>query len=155
MYPDSSRWNHRAEALTKVGYGTLNLGSVDNSNSFSGNLLIEAGYVAASTENSLGSPGDSALIFDGGGLRATSSYSITASSEKEIDVDAGGAIFDTNGYDLIISTCVGYPGDGAAGGITVVNSGSGGMLTLSGDNIFSGETLIDTGATLQLGRQQR
>ena len=133
--------------LLKIGDGTLDLSGVNNSGLL-GNLIVEGGFVAASAENDLGSVSNSALIFDGGGLQWTSQFNIPAG--KEIDVRAGGAAFDANGFDVTIAaaigTVVGSDTSGAAGGITVMDSSSGGgVLCLSGDNIFQGNVEIASG----------
>ena len=133
--------------LVKMGDGTLDLSGVNNSGLL-GDLTVTGGFVAASAPSNLGS---GALIFDGGGVQATGN--LTIPSGKEIDVCAGGATFDTNSFTFEIDATIGSsnPG-GAAGGITVMDSSTngGGVLLLTGDNIFQGGTTIG-GGTLATG----
>ncbi len=134
--------------LTKVGGGTLDLSNVDNSgsNGLVNDLIVQGGFVAANAEDNLGRAGDSALVFDGGGLQATGSFAIAAAPYKEIDILGGGTAFDTNGNRLEIDAALGS-GNGSVGGITVMDgSGTGdGVLVLTGANAFQGNVEIAGG----------
>ncbi len=130
--------------LVKIGDGTLGLSGVNNAG-LQGGLTVSGGFVAASDASNLGYY-QSPLVFNGGGLQATASFKIPSS--KEIDVQAGGATFDTNGSTLEVDAVVGSndPG-GAAGGITVMNSSvyASGVLLLKGSNLFEGGVTIVSG----------
>ena len=135
----------------KAGDGTLDLGG-PGACGLAGNLVVEGGFIAANHAAALGGSG-TALVFDGGGLQATGSFTIP--SGKEIDVRAGGATFDTNGYTLGIDAalgCTSTSSDGADGGVTVMDTSSNaeGVLRLTGDNICLGGTTIASG-TLAIG----
>jgi autotransporter-associated beta strand protein len=124
--------------------GTLDLSNADASG-FSGSLILGSGLVVADGGGNLGSPGNSAIIFNGGALRAGNSFAIAAG--QEIDVLAGGATFDANGYTLAIAaslvTIDGGDTSGAAGAVTVIDSSSqgSGVVRFSGDNLFQGATV--------------
>jgi hypothetical protein len=122
--------------------GTLDLSNADASG-FSGSLILASGLVVADGGGNLGSPGNSAIIFNGGGLRAGDSFAIA--SGQEIDVLAGGATFDADGYTLAIAASLGTIDDtsGAAGAVTVIDSSSqgSGVVRFSGDNLFQGATV--------------
>jgi len=132
--------------LVKTGDGTLDLRNVDNSGLL-GNLTVTGGFILIGDPSNLGNY-QSALIFDGGGLRASGDLTI---SYYRIDVRAGGAIFDPNGHTLQINATFGYAPDndytGAEGGIAVMDSSSNGsgVLLLTGENIFLGGTTIVSG----------
>jgi len=65
-------------------------------------------------------------------------------------VEAGGAIFNTVGFDDTIAVALtsGVAGDG---GLTVKDTVGGGILTLIAANTYLGATTINAGGTLQLG----
>ena len=130
------------------GSGTLDPSGGTN-NGFQGGITIPAGFVAASAASNLGGSG-LALIFDGGGLRWTSGFTIP--SGEVIDVQAGGATFDTNGFNAAIAATIGGDYGNAAGGITVMDSSANGtgVLTLTGDNLYEGGATIVSG-TLAIG----
>ena len=132
------------------GQGTLDLTGADTSGLL-GNLVIAGGFVAADGMNCLGSSGT--VAFDGGGLRWSGPFNIPAS--EQIEVLAGGATFDVNGFAVEIDATIGCTSsdpDGADGGVTVMDgSGSGtGVLTLTNGNICQAGTTI-AGGTLAIG----
>ena len=135
--------------LVKTGYGTLDLSGV-NKSGLLGALTVTGGFVATSDPSNLGFY-QSPLVFDGGGLQATGN--LTIPSGKEIDVQASGATFDTNGYPLEIDATIGSnDSGGVAGGITVMDSSvnTSGVLLLKGSNLFEGGVTIVSG-TLAIG----
>ena len=120
--------------IDSSGGGTLDLNNADASG-FSGSLILSGGFVAAADSTNLGGS-NSSLVFDGGGLRATGDLTIPAG--QEVDVLAGGATLDPNGYTLEFDAALGSGSpDGAAGGITVMDSSStgGGLVLVTGSNI--------------------
>ena len=77
-----------------------------------GDLIIDGGFVAA--DQNVISSLSSALVFDGGGLRATTSF-LTIPSGRQLDVQSGGATFDSNGFQVVISATVGNATGGGRG----------------------------------------
>ena len=63
-------------------------------------------------------------------------------------VIAGGAVVNTNGFNITIGQALVHGGTGTDGGLTVEGTG---VLTLTGVNTYNGTTTINSGATLQLG----
>ena len=118
------------------------------SSEFFGSVTVMGGFVAANNIADLGNGiedlnnGTTALIFDGGGLRATGSFTIP--STTEID-DPSGATFDTNGFKLEVDAAIGVAGD--AGGVNVMDTstGSRGDLDLTTANNYLGGTTIVSG----------
>ncbi|QDY71398.1 autotransporter domain-containing protein [Qingshengfaniella alkalisoli] len=97
-----------------------------------GNGVLATGLV----EKGLGS---GTLSFDGGILRATSNEAdfLRNFDAGDVTIDAGGAVFDTNGFEIGIATDL-----QGTGGLT---KAEGGTLTLTGDNSYQGGTLIEAG----------
>jgi autotransporter-associated beta strand protein len=131
------------------GYGTLDLSGSQNPGLL-GNVTLDGGFVAASNIGDLGSLGDSTLIFNGGGLRAVDN-NLTIPSGKQIEVGAGGASFDSNGFVLEIDAAIASNGSGTDGGITVMDSSpaGNGVVLLNAENGYQGGTTIASG-TLQV-----
>ena len=96
-----------------------------------------------STARSFGTGGTSIINFNGGTLQAAASNSnfITA---YHANVLAGGAIIDTQGYNVTIAQAL-LTGASPDGGLTKLGSG---MLTLSAGNTYNGGTTV-SGGTLQ------
>ncbi|MGP4727589.1 autotransporter outer membrane beta-barrel domain-containing protein [Agrobacterium deltaense] len=111
--------------------GTINIaGSAGN-----GRGILETGYVERGT-------GNANLVFDGGILRAKGSEAnfLRGFGAGEVSIDADGAFIDTNGFTVAISTDL-----QGTGGLT---KQGGGTLTLSGTDIYSGVTTVETGTLL-------
>ncbi|QWD79435.1 hypothetical protein ICV01_07265 [Polynucleobacter sp. MWH-Spelu-300-X4] len=79
------------------------------------------------------------LVLDGTSLGSTYTFTIT-SNNGTVDVSGNTATIDT-----VIAN-----DSSAAGSLRVTNSGSGGVLTLTAINTYTGTTTIDSGATLAL-----
>ena len=121
-----------------IGGGTANLSGGNNSG-FTGNFVVQSGFVAAGSMTDFGSA--SGLEFDGGGMQWTAQFNIP--SGTAINVGAGGATFDSNSFSVAINATLSGPG-----GVTVIDSSAagGGMVTLSptsGSNSYEGGTMID------------
>jgi len=116
-------------ALTKEGTGTLTLTGV---NTYAGGTNINDGILSVSHDNNMGAAAGP-LNFDGGTLLTTAGIM----SARDGVINAGGAIFDTNGFDSIMA------GDFAgAGGLTKNGLGT---LSLDGTNTYVGPTTINGG----------
>ena len=64
-----------------------------------------------------------------------------------VNVQAGGAIINTDGNDVTIASSLKHSGTGTDGGLSMIGPG---MLTLTGSNTYNGGTFVTAG-TLQLG----
>ncbi len=93
-----------------------------------------------------------AINFNGGTVQATASTTtfLPASTALSAVVKAGGAIFNTNGFNITAAATLSHDsGLGATpdGGVSFLG---GGALTLTGNNSYTGTTTIAAG-TLQVG----
>ncbi len=84
--------------------------------------------------------------FNGGTLQAAAN-NMTLINAVTADVDGGGAIIDTNGYNASIGQPFVHGTGTTDGGLTKIGNAT---LTLAGTNNFNGGTTID-GGTLKLG----
>jgi fibronectin-binding autotransporter adhesin len=109
----------------------------------SGTLNLNGGAVSATTL--IAGSGAAAINFNGGVLQARASNASFLQNFKssQINVQPGGAIFDTGGFTNTIS--IGLNG---VGGLTL--QGSSGSLTLNASNAYAGGTTVN-GATLIVG----
>jgi autotransporter-associated beta strand protein len=112
---------------TGAGTGTLNL---------TGGTLTVGGFTKSNTT------GTTTINLDGGTLRAGASSAtfLTALTNTTVNVGNGGAIIDTNGFDITVAAPL---LDGGTGGLAKNGSG---VLTLSGVNTFRGDTSISAGS---------
>ena len=117
--------------LTKTGSETLTL---TGSNTFSGDVNFDGGLIRAASLRNLGN--GSTLNFNGGGLQFDGVYN---PSSRTMTFQSGGAILDTQTYNITLSYSIGNGGDG---GLTKQGSG---ILTLSGANSFSGAVNFNGG----------
>ncbi len=90
----------------------------------------------------------STFNFNGGTLKPTASNSIFLQGLTTANVKGGGALIDTNGFDITIAQSL-LSGTANDGGLTKSGTGT---LTLAGANTFVGATTINTG-TLNLSNQ--
>lgn len=84
-------------------------------------------------------------VFDGGTLQV----SVAGEVANSFTVNSNGGVIDQNG---VASTLSGVISDasGATGSISIINTGSGGSVTLSGINTYTVATSITSGSTLAL-----
>jgi len=98
------------------------------------------------TQSSTGSGRETTINFNGGTLRALGDDSALINSNIfDVNVLSGGAVIDSNGFDVIIGRAIeGTVGDG---GLTLNDQSTlgNGSLTLSGTNTYTGETNIMSG----------
>ncbi|MDX2081353.1 MAG: autotransporter domain-containing protein [Terrimicrobiaceae bacterium] len=106
-----------------------------------GTLNVSSGGIVATVEIEKGSSAN--INFDGGVFRSISSSANVFQnfSAGEVTLLAGGATFDTNGFNATIST-------GLGGNGSLTKSGNG-TLTMTGNNTYSGNTTVGDG-TLRL-----
>ena len=120
-----------ASVLTKTGPGTLIL---SGANTFTGAVNFNGGLIKAASLNNLGN--GSVLNFNGGGLQFDGTYN---PSSRTMTFQSGGAILDTQTYNIPLSSAIGNTGDG---GLTKQGSGT---LTLLGANTFTGAVNFNGG----------
>ncbi|MBN1909694.1 MAG: autotransporter-associated beta strand repeat-containing protein [Pirellulales bacterium] len=111
-----------------------------------GGTLEAPGILSGVTEEGGASVASSIVNFNGGTLRATTSatdYIINAGGALEFktNVQSGGAIIDTNGFDITISTPLTEDAGSTGGGLTKLGAGT---LTLSSaEHTYTGNTTIE------------
>ena len=127
--------NGSAHTLQKLGSGTLQL---TQANSYSGTTKLTAGTLEIGNAGALGS---SALLFDGGTLKADGAYTIA----NNISLDANGGTFDTNGYATDLTGTL--SSGGTDGALTIAGTGS---FKVSGLNNLSGGAVLDANAQMEV-----
>ncbi len=126
-----------AGSLAQLGAGMVTLGAA---NTYTGATVLNDGTLQFSALNNLGA--GTAVSFGGGALKWAVGNSADISG-RTVTIGAGGAIFDTNTNDVIFANAIGNNG---GGGLTKNGLG---ILTLNGDNSYTGTTVINAG-TLKL-----
>lgn len=139
-----------------AGTGTLNMnsGNITSANGIRMNegnstLNFNGGVVTVGSIQKNATSGTGIVNFNGGTIQASASSANfigmaegTGSGVLTLNVLEGGAIVDTNGFEITIAH-----GMSGAGGLTKVGDGT---LTLSGANGYAGATVVQAG-TLALG----
>lgn len=120
--------------LNKTDLGTLVL---NGDNTYQGGTTLSDGVLQVSGDANLGAAG-TAIVLSGGTLR----YGAAFDTAREVTLAGDGGAIDTNGNDVSLLTAVSGSGNLAKQGD--------GVLTLTQDSSFQGETTIRNG-TLQLG----
>lgn len=128
-----------ANGLTKAGTGTGALILSNGSNSYVG-TTINAGTLQVSADGNLGTAAGG-IIFGGGTLRTTASFTIGAARAISI---TSAATFEPNAVG--VTTTVAGTISGVGGTVTKIGAGT---LTLTAANTYSGGTTINNG-TLSL-----
>lgn len=112
--------------------GTVTSGGGD----ISGGTPFTTAQVAAGTVST---------VFDGGTLKVgASNLTLT----KDFTVKLTGGTIDQNGLASTFSGDISNAAVNSPGSLNIVNTGSGGSVTLSGINTYTGTTTVETGATL-------
>ena len=108
-------------------------------------INLTAGTLSTARPIVNGTPANPAYVnFNGGTLQAAAGSITILNSNLTVNVQAGGATIDTQGFNAAVAAALLNSG---GGGLTKVGSG---MLTLTGANTYSGSTTITAG-TLQIG----
>lgn len=118
-----------------------NYTSISGTNPNAGNIVSGTNSTnLVSNLNTLINP-----VFDGGTLKATA----VATIASNFTVTANGATVDSYGYGLNFSGAI-TNASGVTGSLRISNTASGGSVTLSGINTYTGSTTIDSTASLKL-----
>lgn len=150
--------NMPSSAILTISSGSVSaatgvrFGAASGTNNTGGILNLDGGTLTTPKLFSGGSASSSTVNFNGGTLRATvnNNSDFLNTNINNAVVKAGGAVIDTNGFDVTISKALTHDaglGGTADGGLTKISSGT---LTLSGVSTYTGNTLV-TGGTLKLG----
>lgn len=124
--------------LVKTDLGTLVL---TGNNSYTGGTAIDGGTLRVGSDDNLGAA-TGGLSFDGGTL----ANSADVTSARATRLDAGGGTFDI-AADTVLTLSGIISGANAEATLTKTGAGT---LTLTGENTYAGDTLVQAG-TLQLG----
>ena len=130
---------------TLSGSAELNVGNevfVGRDNA-TGTLNLDGGTVT--TKKVEGGTGSATVNFNGGILKARESQGAFITNLDVANVQAGGIIIDSNGFDLGISQTL-----AGAGGLTKAGAG---RLTLSASNAYAGTTTVTAGSLFIDGTQ--
>lgn len=131
-----------ATAIWSMTGGTTILGDVylAYSGGANGTLVLGGGLFQANGISSPTYPATTTVLdFNGGTLRAGANNDNFISSLTEALMDAGGAVIDSQGFNVGIPQALQNYG---GGGLTKLGSGT---LTLSGANNYIGDTVINAG----------
>ncbi len=113
-----------------------------------GTYLLSGGLL--NTYKIIGGSGTGIFDFNGGTLQAGAADSAFMAGLTTANVQAGGAVIDTNQYDITISQPLLHDSVPAIdGGLTKIGAGT---LTLSGSNGYTGVTSVDAG-TLEFAQE--
>jgi autotransporter-associated beta strand protein len=135
--------------ISEGGTGTWNmnsgsamLGTVILNNDSAGNatLNLNGGLFHATSVSSPNATAVSIVNFNGGTLQAGADNVNFISDITLLEVNAGGVVIDSQGFNIGIPEAL---NDSGGGGLTKLGSG---ILTLSGGNNYVGNTVISAGA---------
>jgi autotransporter-associated beta strand protein len=92
---------------------------------------------------------DAIVNFDGGTLQAKANRAdFITSSVTDVKIRAGGAVIDSNGFNITIPKIMTEDSGSTGGGLTKIGSGS---LTLTANNSYTGPTNVQVGSLLVNG----
>ncbi len=101
-----------AATLTMGGSGML---TMNNSNSFTGGVILNNGTLAITNETALGNPTTptpNSLTFNGGTLMVTNTFAMGANTNRGITLSSGGGTFNvTNASTLTVSNVIAGTGN--------------------------------------------
>ena len=128
--------------FTKTGSGTLTL-TPASSNTFTGKLLINNGFLGSAAEAAFGAnPGSftaAQITINGGGITANTG-SLSMSSNRGFTLGASGGTFDAQTGNTLTLTSV-IAGSGA---LTITGAGTG-KVVFGGAHTYNGATNINSG----------
>jgi fibronectin-binding autotransporter adhesin len=151
--------SHGGLAVGEGGTGTLNVsgtGVVNLGNANYLNLGLNSGAVGTvnlngglveATAVAQGS-GSGTLNFNGGTLQPTVSNTNFITGLNSANVLAGGAVLNSNGFNITVAQPLLHGGIGTDGGLTKNGSGT---LTLTGSSNYTGNTNVSAGTLLLSG----
>jgi autotransporter-associated beta strand protein len=132
-----------AGGLTKSGGGTLTL---MGTNDYQGNTTISGGTLGVSTDANLGAATGILSVRGGGTLQFIAD---NFTSNRNVTIGPGNAIFDTNGHDATLGGAI----TGGSGSTEFHKIGAG-ALTLGGNNTYTGQLQIIAGTLILTGDNQ-
>ena len=140
-----------AGVFTQDG-GTVNVGGTNTSNGIiiggdfgakgNGAYNLNGGTLVTSQISTLMPTGESQFHFDGGTLTPSVSNTTFLQGLTFADIQNGGAIIDTSGFNITINQALLQAGGTSTGGLTKNGEGT---LTLGGANTYKGTTVINAG----------
>ncbi|XHR30572.1 MAG: autotransporter-associated beta strand repeat-containing protein [Chthoniobacteraceae bacterium] len=142
--------NLTIESGTVTSGSGVRFGPTAGDSTAGGTLNLKGGVLAVNKVYSSGTTNKSTVNFDGGTLRATvnNTTDFLGTTINNAVVKIGGAIIDTNTYDVTISKGLAHDSSVTTdGGLTKKSTGT---LNLTGSNTYNGKTEIQAG-TLALG----
>jgi autotransporter-associated beta strand protein len=128
---------------TAGGTGSVNLGNGGSTGTYAYNL--NGGTLTAPSVSKTSAGANGSFNFNGGTLKASTSTTLFMQGLSAANVQNGGAIIDTNGYNITIGQAL---LDAGTGGLTKQGTGT---LTLSGANTYDGATLVSAGTLFVTG----
>ncbi|MBI1367086.1 MAG: hypothetical protein GC162_00380 [Planctomycetes bacterium] len=122
-----------------VTLSTLQFGHTAGSNQTS-TVNLNGGSLTLDSMNKANASDTATFNFNGGTLKARSTNAAFMSGLSAANVQSGGAIIDTNGFNITIAQALLNGGGG--GGLTKLGAGT---LTLTSSNTYTGDTTISAG----------
>ncbi|HKT99586.1 MAG TPA: autotransporter outer membrane beta-barrel domain-containing protein [Paraburkholderia sp.] len=127
-----------AGAVEKTGAGTLTLApSAAGGNTYSGGTTLTQGTLSVAADSALGSS-SGPLTFNGGTLQLSNSFDLAAS--RAVTITANNGTIDTQGFSSTIAQNI-----AGAGSLTKLGTG---VLTLNGDDSYTGGTNVNAGTLI-------
>ena len=148
-YYGSGTFTQNSGMNTIAAGGTLSLGyKAAGIYNLNGGTLSTPSVSMVTTANGNNAAGRGTFNFNGGVLQATVATTTLLSGLTTVNVQAGGAKIDTNGFAVTIPQALLHNATGTDGGLTKQTGA--GTLILSGANTYIGPTVVNAG-TLQAG----
>jgi autotransporter-associated beta strand protein len=133
-----------ASATWNLNGGIANVGTVHISQtaSGSGTLNVNGGILMGTEVTSGTALAVSTLTLNGGTLQATADSPTFLHDITIVSVSSGGAVFDSQGFNVTVAQAMPNNGGDNSGGLTKLGLGT---LTLSGANSYTGPNLVSAG----------
>ena len=128
--------NKLALVINQPG-GTVVLSGTNNN--YTGGTTLSAGTLSISSDSQLG---DGTVTFSGGTLQTTAAIT----DARAITLNSGSGTIDTDGQGDLFSGVF-----SGTGGLTILSSTTGGVLTLSATNTYTGATTVTSGTLALTG----